>query len=167
MMEVGCAYEGMEIQVVAPKSDRIRTIDIAPSAPVASDKAKVLVVDDDPNLRLLAAASLKRDGYEISEAGDGQEGLQRFCELRPDVIVLDLNMPVLDGIGMLKQLRAMEVGSATPVLVLTAHGDETNTSAAFEAGATDYLAKPFTAPQLSARVRACLGRIRLATAASA
>ncbi len=167
MMQVLCAYEGLEIQVVAPQTDRLRTIDITPSAPISVARTKVLIVDDDPNLRLLAAASLQRDGYEIVEAANGQEGLDQFAKNAPDIIVLDLNMPVLDGIGMLKQLRKCDAGARVPVLVLTAQGDEGNTSAAFEAGATDYLAKPFTPPQLSARVRACLGRVRLTAAAFA
>jgi len=168
LMQVMCAYEGMEIEVLAPHSDRVRTIDIAPSVPVETEKTKVLIVDDDPNLRLLATASLKRDGYEIYEAANGLEGLKRFHEIAPDIVVLDLNMPVLDGIEMLKQLRSSNRGPDTPVLILTAEGDESNTARAFDAGATDYLAKPFTPPQLSARIRACLGRIRaVATAAFA
>ena len=165
MMQVICAYEGLEVQVVAPQTDRVRSIDVTPSVPVAMAKTKVLIVDDDPNLRLLASASLKRDGYEMLEAANGQEGLDICRENGPDIIVLDLNMPVLDGMGMLKSLRASEAGANIPVLILTAQGDETNTAAAFEAGATDYLAKPFTPPQLCARVRACLGRVRLAAAA--
>lgn len=167
MMQVMCAYEGMEVHVIGLQTDRIRTIEVAPSAPIPMAKTCVLVVDDDPNLRLLAASALRRDGHEILEAGDGEEGLQKFRELSPDVIVLDLNMPRLNGIETLKRLRAEAIGAAVPVLVLTSQGDEASTKAAFDAGATDYLAKPFTPPQLCARVRACLGRVRLAAAATA
>jgi CheY-like chemotaxis protein len=159
MMHVFCAYEGMEVGVLGADTDRIRTIDLDPAAPSPARRLKVLVVDDDPNLRLLAGAALKRDGYDVLEAGDGIEGLKRLADMHPDVIVLDVEMPKLNGIETLKRVRGM--GSEVkhiPVLILTAHGDEATTRAGFEAGATDYLAKPFTPPQLTSRVRACLGR---------
>jgi len=165
MMQVMCASEGMELYLEAPESEHSRTIDIAPAVPVPVSKTRVLIVDDDPNLRLLAGAALKHDGYEIFEASDGEEGLGRYRELAPDIIVLDLNMPRMNGIEMLKRVRALgSKGANVPVLILTAQDDEANTTAAFDAGVTDYLAKPFTPPQLSARVRACLGRLRVAAA---
>lgn len=166
LMHVFCAYEGLEMGITGPDTDRIRTIDLDPAAPSSTRKMKVLIVDDDPNLRLLAAAALKRDGYNVIEASDGVEGLKQFADERPDVIVLDLDMPRLNGIETLKKLRS-EASSAkdVPVLILTAHGDEGNTRAGFDAGATDYLAKPFTPPQLTSRVRACLGRAAAAIGA--
>jgi CheY-like chemotaxis protein len=165
LMHVFCAYEGLEMGVTGVDTDRVRTIDLDPSAPAPLRKMKVLVVDDDPNLRLLAGATLKRDGYIVFEAGDGIEALKKYADERPDVIVLDLDMPRLNGIESLKRLRA-ESSSAkyVPVLILTAHGDEANTRAGFDAGATDYLAKPFTPPQLTSRVRACLSRVTAAVA---
>jgi len=162
MMQVMLACEGMEIGVATPPSDRNRTIDIGPAVPVSITKPRVLIVDDDPNLRLLAGAALKHDDFEIHEAGDGEEGLDQFQKTAPDIIILDLNMPKMDGIEMLKRLRA--AGAQVPVLMLTAQGDAAHTQVAFDTGATDYLAKPFTPPQLSARVRACLSRTATAKA---
>jgi CheY-like chemotaxis protein len=165
LMHVFCAYEGLEMGITGLDTDRVRTIDLDPAAPVPTRKMKVLIVDDDPNLRLLAGAALKRDGYIVIEAGDGIEGLKQYADERPDVIVLDLDMPRLNGIETLKKLRsASSTAKDTPVLILTAHGDEANTRSGFEAGATDYLAKPFTPPQLTARVRACLSRAAAAVA---
>ncbi len=165
MLHVFCAYEGLEMGITGMDTDRVRTIDLDPAAPSPGRKMKLLLVDDDPNLRLLAGAALKRDGYEVTEAEDGVDGLKKFATNRPDVIVLDLNMPKLNGIEMLKRLRAAgSEAKDVPILVLTAHGDEANTRAGFEAGATDYLAKPFTIPQLTARLRACLGRAAAAVA---
>ncbi|HWR17491.1 MAG TPA: response regulator [Terriglobales bacterium] len=164
LMHVFCAYEGLEMGITGSDSDRVRTIDLDPAAPTSMRKMKVLVVDDDPNLRLLAAATLKREGYVITEAGDGIEALKRVADEQPDVIVLDLDMPRLNGMDTLRRLRASSSSvKEVPVLILTAHGDEASTRAGFDAGATDYLAKPFTPPQLTARLRACLSR---ATAAA-
>jgi len=156
MMQVMCAYEGMEIRVAGHKSDRIRSLEIATSAKVSASRARVLIVDDDPNLRLIAAAALKREGYETAEACDGQEGLEKLDSVQPDVIVLDLNMPRLSGIETLQRLRVDNV--RVPVLVLTAQGDEESIDSAFQSGATDYLVKPFSPPQLCSRVRACMAR---------
>lgn len=167
LMHVFCAYEGLEMGVTGAETERVRTIDLGPSAVGSVRKIKVLVVDDDPNLRLLAAAALKREGFEVTEAGDGIECLKRLAEGRPDLIVLDLDMPKLNGFETLRRLRSPNSESrAIPVLVLTAHGDEASTHNGFQAGATDYLAKPFTPPQLTARVRACMGRSLAASAAS-
>jgi CheY-like chemotaxis protein/phosphoribosyl 1,2-cyclic phosphodiesterase len=156
MMQVMCAYEGMEIRVAGLDTNRIRSIDISPSVHVAGSKVRVLIVDDDPNLRLLAAAALKREGYETAEAGDGEEGLEKFQAIKPDILVLDLNMPRLAGIEALQRLRLENV--SVPVLVLTAQGDENSIESAFQSGATDYLVKPFSPPQLCSRVRACMAR---------
>jgi phosphoribosyl 1,2-cyclic phosphodiesterase/CheY-like chemotaxis protein len=159
LMHVFCAYEGLEMGITGPDTDRIRTIDLDPAAPTSLRKMKVLIVDHDPNLRLLAGAALKSDGYTVIEAGDGIECLRQYADECPDVIVLDLDIPRLHGIETLKRLRAGNSSAKdVPVLILTAHGDEASTREGFDAGATDYLAKPFTPPQLTSRVRACLSR---------
>jgi DNA-binding response OmpR family regulator len=94
----------------------------------------------------------------VLEAGDGEEGLQMIEQSKPDLVVLDLNMPKVDGFGVLSRLRSQPQTVRLPVLILTAQGDEHSTRAGFAAGATDYLAKPFTIPQLTSRVRACFAR---------
>jgi two-component system phosphate regulon response regulator PhoB len=120
--------------------------------------SRVLIVDDDPELRLLARRALDKDGHSIREATDGAQGLERIADWRPDLVVLDLVMPEMDGLEVLRRLRSEPATKRLPVLVLTAHGDETSTRAGFDLGATDYLTKPFSMPQLAARVRACLAR---------
>jgi DNA-binding response OmpR family regulator len=96
-----------------------------------------------------------RGGHRVIESGGGVEGLEMIASQRPDLIVLDLNMPDLDGFEVLRRMRADKTMPSIPVIVLTAHGDEGSARDSFELGATDFLAKPFTPPQLDARVRSC------------
>jgi DNA-binding response OmpR family regulator len=121
-------------------------------------RLSVLIVDDDPNIHLLVEAALAKD-YEVLTAEDGEEGLQKLESSHPDMVVLDLNMPNLGGMAVLKKLRSDPNLSNLPVLVLTVSGNETSTRAAFEAGATDFLTKPFTIPQLNTRVGTCFARV--------
>ncbi len=158
LLHVFCAYEGCELEVQAPHTGRSRTVAVASAGSTSPDRLRILVVDDDPNLRLLVESTLRREGYEVLEAEDGEQGLERVQSARPDLVLLDVNMPRMDGIAVLKHLRAQERSRHIPVLMLTVQDNEAATRAAFDAGANDYLAKPFTIPQLSARVRACLDR---------
>ena len=119
---------------------------------------RILVVDDDPDIRALANLALSQDGHIVVEASSGQEALAAIAAQAPDLLVLDLLMPVQGGLEVLKILRSNPVTAALPVVVLTAMDDEANTRAGFEFGATDYVTKPFSIPQLAARVRACLKR---------
>jgi DNA-binding response OmpR family regulator len=109
-------------------------------------------VDDDPDLRILVHKALSQDGYIVSEASSGQEALALIDAQAPDLLVLDLFMPNQGGLEVLKVLRSRSATAALPVLVLTALDDEVNTRAGFELGATDYLTKPFSIPQLAARL---------------
>lgn len=117
----------------------------------------VLVVEDDEDVRLLIADLLERANYRVSEAGDGRTGLRLFHERRPDVIVLDISMPELDGFQVLERIRDL---SDTPVLMLTAHNTELERVRGLKAGADDYLGKPFGRQELLARVEALLRRVR-------
>jgi DNA-binding response OmpR family regulator len=103
---------------------------------------------------------LERDGYTVVEAADGVEALDQVDRHAPDIIVLDLNLPGLDGYGVLSHLRSRPVTSHIPVVVLTARGDEESEVRVFEMGADDFLSKPFRARALSARLAAVLGRTR-------
>lgn len=120
--------------------------------------AKVLLVDDEDQLRRVMRDLLERDGYQVTEARDGVEALDQIDRHAPDIIVLDLNLPGLDGYGVLSHLRSRPATSGIPVVVLTAQGDEDNEVRVFEMGADDFLSKPFRARALSVRLRAVLGR---------
>ncbi|MGI9103691.1 MAG: response regulator [Terriglobales bacterium] len=158
-LHVFAAYEGCDISVAPSAANRLRTVTVADAAVNAGpEKVRVLVVDDDPNMRLLVRAALGREGFALSEAEDGQRGLALISAELPDLVLLDVNMPGMDGLSVLRMLQADGRTRNLQVIILTAHGDEATTAAGFSAGATDFLAKPFTIPQLVARVRAVLSR---------
>jgi CheY-like chemotaxis protein len=122
--------------------------------------SKVLLVDDEDSLRKVMKDLLERDGYVVTEARDGVQALDQVDRVGPDIIVLDLNLPGLDGYGVLSHLRSRPATANIPVIVLTAKGDEDNEVRVFELGADDFLTKPFRARALSARLEAVLGRRR-------
>ena len=131
-----------------------------PGPKVTRLKRKVLLVDDEDSLRRVMKDLLEREGYIVSEARDGVQALDQVDRTGPDVIVLDLNLPGLDGYGVLSHLRSRPATADIPVVVLTAKGDEDNEVRVFELGADDFLTKPFRARALSARLDAVLGRRR-------
>ena len=116
---------------------------------------RILLVDDDADVRTLLRAILERAGYAIDEAPDGREGLRALHQLRPDLVVLDVSMPGLDGWQTLERIRGF---SDIPVLMLTARAEELERVRGLKAGADDYVAKPFGRPELLARVEALLRR---------
>src|SRR6266446_6829521 len=130
------------------------------SGPHGLPARKVLLVDDEDSLRRVVKDLLERDGYIVSEARDGVQALDQVDRVGPDIIVLDLNMPGLDGYGVLSHLRSRPATADIPVIVLTAKSDEDNEVRVFELGADDFLTKPFRARALSARLEAVLGRRR-------
>jgi len=130
------------------------------SGPHGELAVKVLLVDDEDSLRKVMRDLLERDGYSVSEARDGVQALDQIDRVGPDIIVLDLNLPGLDGYGVLSHLRSRPATASIPVIVLTAKGDEDNEVRVFELGADDFLTKPFRARALSARLEAVLGRRR-------
>ncbi|WP_223269301.1 response regulator transcription factor [Frigoribacterium sp. ACAM 257] len=119
-------------------------------------QATVLVVDDDPNVLLGVRVALETDGHRVVTAADGRSALLAVAEHDPDAVVLDLAMPFLDGAAVCRTLRA--AGDGVPVLVLTAHHRPAERVAGLDAGADDYLGKPFDVDELRARVRALLRR---------
>jgi DNA-binding response OmpR family regulator len=120
-------------------------------------KARVLVVEDDKDISLSIRTVLNRDGFQVSSAADGKEGLRVFHTTRPDLVVLDIGLPSLDGWGVLERIRDL---SDVPVLMLTAHGNEADKVRGLQSGADDYLTKPFSNRELAARVAALLRRPR-------
>jgi two-component system, OmpR family, response regulator MprA len=116
----------------------------------------VLIVDDEPAVRAALDRALRLDRYEIELAGDGCEALDRLAETRHDAVVLDVMMPGIDGLEVCRRLR--EAGDRTPVLMLTARDAVDDRVAGLDAGADDYLVKPFALKELKARLRALLRR---------
>ena len=131
-------------------------MDSLPDAVAA--RPRVLVVDDERALAQMVAAYLTRAGYQVSEAHTGPEALARARELAPDVMILDLGLPGLDGVEVCREVRTF---SDCYVLMLTARGDEVSRIVGLSVGADDYITKPFSARELVARVQAVLRRPRL------
>ncbi|GAA2086625.1 response regulator transcription factor [Actinomadura alba] len=131
----------------------------------AERSARVLVVDDEPAVREALTSSLVFEGYEVVTAGDGESALERVEADRPDVVVLDVLMPRVDGLTACRRLRAQ--GSTVPVLMLTARDMVGDRVTGLDAGADDYLVKPFELDELLARMRALLRRSALTAGPSA
>ena len=121
-------------------------------------RATVLLVEDEETLRRVMRDLLEQEGYLVHEAGDGAEALEMIDRFAPDVVLLDLNLPNVDGYTVLAQLRSRAATRDLPVLVLSARGDEDNEVRVLRLGATDFLTKPFRPRALSARVEATLAR---------
>ncbi len=124
-----------------------------------SPRGKILVVEDDPSLREVVALGLRREGYQVVEARDGQAGLDRFAQERPDLVLLDVMLPGLDGFEVCRAIRRT---SLVPVIMLTARTDTVDVVVGLESGADDYITKPFEFPELLARIRSVLRRARAA-----
>jgi DNA-binding response OmpR family regulator len=117
--------------------------------------ARILVVDDDDDIRGLVQTLLERGGAEVKPARNGKDGLREFHSWRPDLVILDVSMPEMDGWNVLERIRDM---SEVPVLMLTARGDELERVRGLQAGADDYVVKPFGKQELVARVNALIRR---------
>jgi two-component system, OmpR family, response regulator MtrA len=117
--------------------------------------ARILLVEDDPSIRELTTMGLSAAGYGVSAAADGRDGLDRFLSERPDAVVLDIMLPVLDGLSVCRAIRAE---SAVPIIMVTARTEAFDVVAGLEAGADDYIRKPFEMPELLARLRVALRR---------
>ena len=119
---------------------------------------KILVIDDEERLRTMIKAYLSQEGFEVVTAADGQDGLYVLRDQKPDLIILDLMMPNMDGYTF---LRALNRERDTPVIILTAKPDESEKVLGLELGADDYVTKPFSLRELTARIRAVLRRAGL------
>lgn len=123
---------------------------------VSDQQKKILVIEDDDDIRTVLVAFLKRGGYETIVAVDGKDGLRRFYSDRPDLVVLDISMPVMDGWQVLERLREV---SEVPVLILSAAAQERDKLRGLRSGADDYITKPYSAEELLARVEVALRRV--------
>ena len=118
----------------------------------------VLVVEDEPPLIELLRYNLEKDGFDVSVATDGEEALLMVQESEPDLIILDWMLPKLSGLDLCRRLRSPALGNKTPIIMLTARGEEGDRVKGLDAGADDYVVKPFSPAELIARVRAVLRR---------
>ena len=129
--------------------------DIVRNMDTSTDDLTILVVDDEPNILEVVTAYLRRELYGVVTAADGEEALKQIAEHSPDLIVLDVMLPRVDGLEVLRRVRAT---SNTPVIMLTARGEETDKLVGLGIGADDYLTKPFSPRELVARIKAVLRR---------
>ncbi len=120
----------------------------------AGNETPVLVVDDEPPIRRLLRTSLSANGFHVLEAANGRDGLAAIEAQKPEIIVLDLGLPDIDGLDIIRTLRAG--GNRTPIIVLSSRGEERIKVEALDAGADDYVTKPFGIAELIARIRAAL-----------
>jgi DNA-binding response OmpR family regulator len=126
---------------------------------VANGSARILLVDDEQSIQTLLSYPLRKEGYHVTSALDGNEALQRFDEGRFDLVVLDLMLPRRDGVEVCRELRSR---SQVPIIMLTAKGSESDKVAGLEVGADDYITKPFSMREFRSRVKAALRRSRMA-----
>lgn len=125
---------------------------------VVKIKQKVLLVDDEENIRMLIRFNLEKAGYEVVEASDGKEALGMAQKSLPDIIILDLMLPGMDGLEVCRNLKQAPQTAALPIIMLTAKSDEIDKVIGLELGADDYMAKPFSQRELLARIKAVLRR---------
>jgi DNA-binding response OmpR family regulator len=118
----------------------------------------VLIADDEDDIRELVSYRLTNSGFDVLEAADGEEALDLSLEHRPDLAILDVMMPRIDGYELARRLRQEEQTRRMPIILLTARSQETDVARGFESGADDYVRKPFSPQELAARVQAILGR---------
>ncbi len=123
--------------------------------------ARILLVDDEQSVQTLLSYPLRKEGYEVVQAADGREALERFDEQPCDLVVLDVMMPRLDGLEVCRRLRAR---SSVPIIMLSAKSEEIDKVVGLELGADDYIAKPFSLAEFRSRVKAALRRSELARA---
>ena len=117
---------------------------------------KVLIVDDDPVIQLLLRVNMEMEGFDVVTAADGEEGLRLANDTRPDIMLLDVMMPKLDGFEVLKQIRIREETRELPVILLSAKATARDEHAGLTAGANEYMTKPFDPPDLIERVKKLL-----------
>ena len=167
------ALTGLAAQILPHTSPGRSPLHAVPPSPMAGEQfqlvddvaadgrpapRKVLLVEDEDALRRVMKDLLEREGFVVFEAEDGVKALDEIDRAAPDIVVLDLNLPRLDGYGVLSHLRARPATQDLPVIVLTAKGDEDSEVRVFEFGASDYLTKPFRPRALSARLHSLLAR---------
>lgn len=165
--EARVAASGLSLRVIAAaEGDELLldegalapVIEIEPAAPVLPERARILVADDDITLVRILETVLHGDGYDVDPAYDGQDAVAKAMAREYDLVLMDIQMPLLDGLAACRHLRSTERYRETPFIVLTARTRQDDMAEAFSAGYTDYIRKPFALPQVRARVRSWLAR---------
>ncbi|MBR9970316.1 phosphate regulon transcriptional regulator PhoB [Magnetospirillum sulfuroxidans] len=123
-------------------------------------KPLILIVEDEAALATMLRYNLEKEGFRVCEAGDGEEALTLVAERKPDLVVLDWMLPSLSGIEVCRQLRRKPTTRELPIIMLTARGEEGDKIRGLNTGADDYMTKPFSLPELMARIRAMLRRVQ-------
>ena len=118
---------------------------------------RILVVDDEPQIRRIMRTTLTGAGYQVDDAKTGEEGLDKVREFRPDLVLLDMNMPGMGGLAACREIRS---GAGVAIIMLTVRNTEKDKVEALDAGADDFVVKPFSTPELLARIRAALRRVQ-------
>jgi CheY-like chemotaxis protein len=157
-LDVFCAFEGCELVLESHATLKPFVAPAPFQASVAERRFDILAIDDQPDMLAMIVRALEQEQYLVRQASSGAEALCMIDAQMPDLLVLDYKMIGMDGMAVMQALRAKPETRHLPVLMLTAMTDEQSTRAGFEAGVTDYVTKPFSIPQLTARVRACLTR---------
>lgn len=121
-------------------------------------KKRIVIAEDDPQIARLLKFNLEKSGFEVTCGENGQKALEHIREEHPDLVVLDLMMPIMDGGELMRIIKADEETSGIPAIILTARGMEDDILKGFESGAVDYMVKPFSVSELAARVKSCLAR---------
>jgi DNA-binding response OmpR family regulator len=129
---------------------------------VADRSARILLVDDEQSIQTLLSYPLRKEGYQVVQATDGRQALERFDEQSFDLVVLDLMLPKVDGLEVCRRLRGR---SSVPIIMLTARSDEIDKVVGLELGADDYITKPFSLREFSSRIKAALRRAEMSKAA--
>jgi len=125
---------------------------------VSNARYKIVIADDDPTISKLLERTLRTDGYQVFMATDGEQAVELAVKYQPDLLILDLTMPKLDGYEITRAIRRWEETKRACIILLTAHPEENSAARGFEVGADDYLVKPFTPAHLRARVQTWLLR---------
>jgi DNA-binding response OmpR family regulator len=133
-----------------------------PKTALPERSARILLVDDEQSIQTLLSYPLRRDGYDVVQATDGREALERFDEQQFDLVVLDVMLPRLDGLEVCRRLRSR---SSVPIIMLTAKSEEIDKVVGLELGADDYITKPFSLREFSSRIRAALRRAEMSGSA--
>jgi DNA-binding response OmpR family regulator len=150
----------MPTHVGAPARERARPAPSRSKNMSKTARTTILVVDDEPEIRDLVSYNLTREGYRVLSEADGEAGLERVFRSAPDLVILDLLLPKMNGLDVLQAIRAEPRTRALPILLLTARATEMDKLVGFQRGADDYLTKPFSPKELVARVGAILRRSR-------